>query len=171
MASTCGTLLSSQGSDAHFTIPSRAWFGATVLTYSLCPSLSTRLIGVSPGRRGFPSYLSRRAIANQDPCDGGWLPRGVRGASSVPARLLRLRQQGRHYGLVTGHVKSLESRACRSHRPWYLACGASLDLLRYESSLTSPTVFLPRRSTIQPPAKASADVRRASASRTLVLFT
>jgi len=101
LASTCGTLLSSQGSDAHLTPPSPASFGATVLIYSPRPSLSTRLIGVSPGWRGPLSYLRLGALATDLRCDGVAVSGDSRGLLQSCGKCFPRRQQGRHYGLVS----------------------------------------------------------------------
>ena len=174
LASTCGTLLSSQGSDAHLihSLSGLVWGNRSNLLPVTFPVNSPhRRVSRSEGvpivhRSGAQSRTKFHAM------EGGYLVEFA-GPFQSPACCLRLRQQVKHYGLVTPQVKSLESRACRDLSRLvngHVDAGQPRRRLR-QRARTIPIVFFPRRSTNHPPAKASAESSAASASVTLTLLT
>ena len=120
----------------------------------------------SPCRRvsrseGVPSYIFWRAIANQIPCDGGWLPVEFAG----PFQSLRVvsvwaTRKTLRAGYAPSQIAGISGVS-------HVSCLVNPKLTRrpagpYEASRTIPIVFFPRRSD-DPAARES--VRRSRARR------
>src|SRR5690554_3620875 len=172
LASTCGTLLSSQVSDAHLihTLSGRIWGNPSTL---LSPSyLVKTLVGVSPGPQEGLHLTSSgpQARPSLSLMSGSHLLEFA-GPCSVPRAFAPSLATGKTLGGPRHNVKSPVTRACREHRAWYCLNSARLRPVRYPIARRSPVVFFPRRNTYQPPARAPCNDSSASASSTLTLLT
>ena len=118
LASTCGTLLSSQGSDAHLTVPSRVWFWgnrSNLLPVTFPVNSPHRRVSRSEGvsivhllaRNREPNSMRWRVATS-------WSSRGLFSPCALSPSAATRKTLRAGYA----RVKSLGSRACRTHSSW-----------------------------------------------------